>query len=134
MRPWHRNLRDIGWSLGATRNEGLGPNSIGSAPNLRRAPIPPEALTTLEARQRFSDQRRPPDQRRLSGECHEGRWFVERGQTTNRSRHRPDRTTGFTRAPSRPLDRSAALGPRAPWLRPALAAHSATRSRVAVAS
>src|SRR5204863_9005833 len=63
MRSWHRNLRDTGWSLGATRNEGLGPNSICSAPNLRRAPTRPEAPTTLEARKRFSDQRRPPDQR-----------------------------------------------------------------------
>src|SRR5882757_5662867 len=62
MRSWHRNLRDIGWSLAATRNEGLGPNSIGSAPNLRRAPTRPEAPTTREARKRFSDQRRPPDQ------------------------------------------------------------------------
>src|SRR5467141_1562723 len=61
MRWWHRNLREIGWSLGATRNEGLGPNSICSAPNLRRAPTRPEAPTTLEARKRFSDQRRPPD-------------------------------------------------------------------------
>src|SRR5204863_848209 len=56
MRSWHRNLRDIGWSLGATRNEGLGPNSIGSAPNLRRAPTRPEAPTTLEARKRFSER------------------------------------------------------------------------------
>src|SRR5437762_1308793 len=56
MRSWNRNLRDIGWSLGATRNEGLGPNSICSAPNLRRAPTRPEAPTTLEARKRFSDQ------------------------------------------------------------------------------
>src|SRR5438132_3149354 len=63
MRSWHRNLRDIGWSLAATRNEGLGPNSICSAPNLRRAPTRPEAPTTLEARERFSDQRRPPDQK-----------------------------------------------------------------------
>src|ERR1700730_9806626 len=30
--------RHIGWSFGATRNEGLGPNSIGSAPSVRRAP------------------------------------------------------------------------------------------------
>ena len=36
--------------MGATRNEGLGPNSICSAPNLRRAPTRPEAPTTLEAR------------------------------------------------------------------------------------
>src|SRR5438477_50082 len=36
MRSSHRNLRDVGWSLEATRNEGLGPNSICSAPNLRR--------------------------------------------------------------------------------------------------
>src|SRR5467141_345596 len=57
MRSWHRNLRDIGWSLGATRNEELGPNSICSAPNLRRAPTRPEAPITLEARKRFSDQR-----------------------------------------------------------------------------
>src|SRR5258705_9761496 len=56
MRSWHRNLRDIGWSLGATRNEGLGPNSIGSAPNLRRGPTPPETPTTLEARKRFSER------------------------------------------------------------------------------
>src|SRR3954469_3663260 len=57
MRLWHRNLRDIGWSLGATRNEGLGPNSICSAPNLRRAPTRPEAPTTLEARKRFSERK-----------------------------------------------------------------------------
>src|SRR5258706_5216354 len=62
MKSWHRNLRDIGWSLGATRNEGLGPTSICSAPNWRLAPTRPEAPTTLEARKRFSDQRRPPDQ------------------------------------------------------------------------
>src|SRR5277367_3878855 len=60
MRSWHRNLRGIGWFLGATRNEGLVPNSICFAPNLRRAPTRPEAPTTLEARKRFSDQRRPP--------------------------------------------------------------------------
>src|SRR5882724_5222389 len=56
MRSWHRNLRDIGWSLAATRNEGLGPNSICSAPNLRRAPTRPEAPTTREARKRFSER------------------------------------------------------------------------------
>src|ERR1700745_3550169 len=85
MRSWHRNLRDIGWSLGATRNEGLGPNSTCSAPNLRRAQTRPEAPTTLEARKRFSDQRRPPE-RQLSREFREGRWFVERGKPrTNRS-------------------------------------------------
>src|SRR5437016_12071858 len=66
MRSWHRNLADIGSSLGATRNEGLGPNSICSAPNLRRAPTRPEAPTTLEARKRFSDQRRPPDQKEIT--------------------------------------------------------------------
>jgi len=55
----------VGWSLGATRNEGLGPNSICSAPNLRRAPTRPEAPTTLEARKRFSDQCRPPDQKAI---------------------------------------------------------------------
>src|SRR5258708_11020125 len=86
MRSWHRNLRDIGWSLEATRNGGLGPNSICSAPNLRPAPTRPEAPTTLEARKRFSDQRRPPDQK---GNCREnfmrGRWFVERGKIKNRS-------------------------------------------------
>src|SRR5213080_4783990 len=83
MRSWHRNLRDIGSSLGATRNEGLGPNSICSAPNLRRAPTRPEAPTTLEARKRFSDQRRPPDQKAIVGRIHEGRWFVERGKTSS---------------------------------------------------
>src|SRR5438876_11344408 len=67
MRSWHRNLRDIGSSLGATRNEGLWPNSICSAPNLRRASTRPEAPTTLEARKRFSDQRRPPDQKAIVG-------------------------------------------------------------------
>src|SRR5258705_13732294 len=56
MRPWPRNLRGIGWSWGATRNEGLGPNSTCSAPNLRRAPTRPEAPTTLEARKRFSER------------------------------------------------------------------------------
>ena len=61
MRSWHRNLRDTGWSWGATHNEGLGPNSICSAPNLRRAPTRPEAPTTPEARKRFSDHRRPPE-------------------------------------------------------------------------
>src|SRR5206468_10107150 len=66
MRSWHRNLRDIGWSLEATRNEGLGPNSICSAPNLRRAPTRPEAPTTLEARKRFSDQHRPQDQKEIT--------------------------------------------------------------------
>src|SRR5713226_1112215 len=93
MRSWHRNLRDIGWSLGATRNEGLGPNSICSAPNLRRAPTRPEAPTTLEARKRFSDQPDRRIKRQLSGEFHEGRWFVERGKTKNRSEisNRPDR-------------------------------------------
>src|SRR5438874_13833651 len=65
MRSWHPNLRDIGWSLGATRNEGLGPNSLCSAPNSRLAPTRPEAPTTLEARKRFSDQRRPPDQKAI---------------------------------------------------------------------
>src|SRR5947207_11615072 len=44
-------------------------------------------------RKRFSDQRRPPDQRQLSGDFHEGRWFVERGKTKHRSEisSRPDR-------------------------------------------
>src|SRR3954447_15445614 len=56
MRWWHRNLRDIGWSLEATRNEGSGPNSTCSAPNLRRAPTRPEAPTTLEAQKRFSER------------------------------------------------------------------------------
>src|SRR5882762_5340797 len=72
MRSWYRNLRDIGWSWGATRNEGLGPNSTCSAPNLRRAPTRPEATTTLEARKRFSDQRRPPDQQAIVGKISGG--------------------------------------------------------------
>src|ERR1700726_1403986 len=73
MRSWHRNLRDIGWSLGAMRNEGLGPNSRCSAPNLRRAPTRPEVPTTLEARKRFSDQRRPPDQKAIVDNFMRGR-------------------------------------------------------------
>src|SRR5258706_8328906 len=97
MRSWQRNLRGIGWSLGATRNEGLGPNSIYSAPNLRRAPTRPEAPTTLEARKRFSDQRRPPDQK---GNCREN--FMRGDGSSNEERlktgrrYRTDRTEGIS--------------------------------------
>src|SRR6267142_5638461 len=97
MRWWHRNLRDIGWSLGATRNEGLGPNSICSAPNLRRAPTRPEAPTTLEARKRFSDQRRPPDQKAIVGRnlmTGDDSSNEERRRTGRR--YRTDRTEGIS--------------------------------------
>src|SRR3989442_4024124 len=96
MRSWHRNLRDTGWSLGATRNEGLGPNSICSAPNLRRAPTPPESPTTLAARKRFSDQRRPPDQKAIVERNFmrgDGSSNAERLKT--RRQHRTDRTAGI---------------------------------------
>src|SRR6202163_391329 len=97
MRSWHRNLRDIGWSLGATRNEGLGPNSICSAPNVRRAPTRPEAPTTLEARKRFSDQ---APTARSKGNCREN---VMRGEGSSNEetlrtgrRYRTDRTEAIS--------------------------------------
>src|SRR2546428_7495169 len=97
MRSWHRNLRDIGSSLGATRKEGLGPHSICSAPNLRRAPTRPEAPTTLEARKRFSDLRRPPDHKAIVRETFmrgDGSSNEERLDTGRR--YRTDRTEGIS--------------------------------------
>jgi len=96
MRSWRRNLRDIGWSLGATRNEGLGPNSICSAPNLRRAPRRPEAPTTLEARKRFSDQRRPPDQGAIVENFMRGRGSSNEERLRTGRKYRTDRTEGIS--------------------------------------
>jgi len=82
--------------LGSDAQRRIGPNSICSAPNLMRARTRPEAPTTLEARKRFSDQRRPPDQRQLSGEFHEGRCSSNEERLRTGRRYRTDRTEGIS--------------------------------------